>query len=68
MHFKFILLQVIHFLFEDGALGVDLVALNIQRGRDHGLPGYVGYREICRVGRARSFNDLGNNISRSLQN
>ena len=60
--------QVIHFLFEDGALGVDLVALNIQRGRDHGLPGYVRYREICRVGRARSFDDLQNNISKKVRN
>ena len=59
--------QVIHFLFEDGALGVDLVALNIQRGRDHGLPGYVRYREICRVGRAKSFNDLQNNISKKVR-
>merc|ERR1719420_2523325 len=44
--------------------GLDLVALNIQRGRDHGLPGYVAYREICKVGRARSFDDLQNNISK----
>ena len=45
---------------------MDLVALNIQRGRDHGLPGYVRYREICRVGRARTFNDLENNISKKV--
>ena len=44
-------------------IGLDLMAINIQRGRDHGIPGYVEYRRICQVGNSRSFNDLTSNIS-----
>ena len=37
--------------------------MNIQRGRDHGLPGYVEYRKICQIGTGSSFNELKSNIS-----
>jgi peroxidase len=37
---------------------VDLVSANINRGRDHGLPSYNSYREMCGFTRAQKFDDL----------
>ena len=52
-------------LFESapGRGGLDLVAINVQRGRDHGLPGYNKYREICLGSKAADFSDFTNTIS-----
>jgi len=40
--------------------GMDLVALNIQRGRDHGIPGYIKYLENCTNTRIQQWDDLIN--------
>ena len=53
-------------LFDDGEVGMDLIAINIQRGRDHGIPVYLLYRHACGVqggGTITEFDQLGTNIS-----
>ena len=57
--------DIVNHLFEEvsGQGGLDLTALNIQRGRDHGIPGYNNYRKICasassNFNAASDFNDL----------
>lgn len=48
--------------------GFDLAALNIQRGRDHGLPGYGAWRRECDFSHAEIFQEARDHIkSRRLR-
>jgi len=51
-----------NFLFGDASaditFGLDLASLNIQRGRDHGMPDYNSIREHFTGERARKFRDV----------
>ncbi|XP_076292482.1 uncharacterized protein LOC143214865 [Lasioglossum baleicum] len=43
--------------------GMDLASINIQRGRDHGIPPYVHWREPCGLSPIKSFEDLNRVMS-----
>lgn len=61
--------EMTEFLFAEennGTFGMDIVALNLQRGRDHQIQGYSAYRDACGLGQVNSWNDMTDFISHKL--
>lgn len=54
--------EITNHLFQDtnSSFGMDLVTVNIQRGRDHGIPGYNFFRQACGLTKIQSFRQLEN--------
>lgn len=52
-----------------GSGGLDLISLNIQRGRDHGLPSYNAMREVMGLEPITSFDQISDDaqLNQSLQ-
>lgn len=46
--------------------GIDIVAANVQRGRDHQLPAYPAYRALCNYKKPKTWKDMARDISPKL--
>ena len=54
----FIVDDLRNMLFGGGGVGLDLASINMQRGRDHGVPSYNDVREAMGLGRALAWDDI----------
>ena len=50
--------DVTEWLFANEKFGLDIVSLNVQRGRDHQIQGYTTYKKMCGLGSSHEWDDL----------
>uniref|UniRef100_A0A8C4V728 Eosinophil peroxidase n=1 Tax=Falco tinnunculus TaxID=100819 RepID=A0A8C4V728_FALTI len=54
-----------HLFEQTEIMGLDLAALNMQRGRDHGLPGYNAWRRFCGLSQPQNVDELSEVLGNS---
>lgn len=67
----FITQEIAGHLFQEPGedFGMDLISINLQRGREQGVPGYVAFRErFTRLPKVRTFDDLLTTMSNRTVN
>ncbi|XP_052660873.1 eosinophil peroxidase-like [Harpia harpyja] len=54
-----------HLFEQTEIMGLDLAALNMQRGRDHGLPGYNAWRRFCGLSQPQNVDEFSEVLGNS---
>ncbi|NWH60685.1 PERE peroxidase, partial [Geococcyx californianus] len=54
-----------HLFEQTEIMGLDLAALNMQRGRDHGLPGYNAWRRFCGLSQPQNLDEFSEVLGNS---
>ncbi|NXP11235.1 PERE peroxidase, partial [Thinocorus orbignyianus] len=54
-----------HLFEQTEVMGLDLAALNMQRGRDHGLPGYNAWRGFCGLSQPQNLDEFAEVLGNS---
>lgn len=47
-------------------MGIDLISLDLVRGRDFGEPSYNSFRQLCGLNKAQTFDDLADQMNKKV--